>query len=319
MDHDDGLEMGEKFSAFESYDELGDSDFAGDDDRNHADQESARASSAEGLRGEDGSEAEDRAVSCDPAVIEEKSTEYVGRWNRLVSRTNWDKGRIIAAWRQALVSAGSPPSEYSDEAWSRRVGGVSPQHVGRLRRVHERFGRAHDQYAGLFWSHFHAAIDWPDAEMWLEGAARSGWSISQMREQRWAAHGAPADLKPRDEDIIQGELDEDAAMVETEAPPASIEGRVEEVESPEGEAPWEGEGDDGLDGEKGQGTSSEEPLEPQRPLAALGTLPQDLAEAFEAFKLAILAHKITGWDEISVDEVLASLEALKQLALSPSE
>ncbi len=75
----------------------------------------------------------------DPAATE-VSEEFVGRWNTLISTTNWEKGRIIGQWRQALIETGAPATCYSDEAWSKRVGGVSSQHVGRLRRVFERFG-----------------------------------------------------------------------------------------------------------------------------------------------------------------------------------
>ncbi len=119
----------------------------------------------------------------------EASTEYVGRWNRLVSTTNWEKGRIIHEWRAALRQSGAPPADSTDDAWSRQVGGVSPQHVGRLRRVFERFGAVFTQYGGLYWSHFHAALDWPDAEMYLEGAVQNGWSVPEMRNQRWEAMG----------------------------------------------------------------------------------------------------------------------------------
>ena len=45
---------------------------------------------------------------------------------------------------------------------------------------------------------------------------------------------------------------------------------------------------------------------------------RDLAEAFEAYKLAILRHKLAGWLEISRDDVLGTLDALKQLAVTPT-
>ena len=77
---------------------------------------------------------------------------YVGQWNRLVSTTNWEKGRIICQWREALLAAGAPVTDYSDEAWAQLVGGVTSQHVGRLRRVSQRFGGDFDQYPGLYWS-----------------------------------------------------------------------------------------------------------------------------------------------------------------------
>lgn len=55
---------------------------------------------------------------------------FVGQWNGLVSTTNWEKGRIISQWRAALIEAGAPSTEYSDEAWASRVGGVTAPHVG---------------------------------------------------------------------------------------------------------------------------------------------------------------------------------------------
>jgi len=150
--------------------------------------------------------------------LDTASQPFVGRWNQLVSTTNWEKGRIILQWREALVAAAAPAIEYSDEAWSRRVGAVTGQHVGRLRRVYERFGDAADKYEGLYWSHFQAALDWQDAEMWLEGAVQNNWSVSQMRRTRWETLGAVAADQPRDEDIVTTELDEDFEPAQNEPP-----------------------------------------------------------------------------------------------------
>jgi len=91
--------------------------------------------------------------------------QFVGQWNRLVSTTNWEKGRIICDWRDALIASGAAVTDFSDEAWSQLVGGVTSRHVGRLRRVFQRFGDAFDQFQELFWSHFQASLDWEDAEM----------------------------------------------------------------------------------------------------------------------------------------------------------
>jgi hypothetical protein len=258
------------------------------------------------------------------AVIEETSAKYLGRWNRLVSTTNWEKGRILSQWRQALLQAGAPTQAYCDEAWSRRVGNVSPQHVGRLRRVYEQFGEAYPQYPGLYWSHFQAALDWHDAEMWLEGAVQNGWSVARMRAQRWEAMGGPPDQAPREEGLAAAEMDEDApceALV-----PGTIEESIRQVRDPEADA----EADRGdLDSSQtdaavsagateGGGAVPEAVGAPQ-PFASLPELPQDLADAFEAFKLAILHHKLAGWREVSCGEVVAVLEALKQLALTRTE
>jgi hypothetical protein len=57
--------------------------------------------------------------------------------------------------------------------------------------------------------------------------------------------------------------------------------------------------------------------EPSRPFADLSFLPLDLEDAMEAFKVAILRHKLGGWREVSAEAVLQSLDALKELVVSP--
>jgi len=57
--------------------------------------------------------------------------------------------------------------------------------------------------------------------------------------------------------------------------------------------------------------------ESRRPFAELPSLPADVSDAFEAFKLCILRHKLAGWAEMSSADMLATLDALKELALSP--
>jgi hypothetical protein len=252
----------------------------------------------------------------------EASSEYISRWNHLVSTTNWEKGRIILEWRQRLIDSGAPPQAYSDDAWSRLVGNVTGQHVGRLRRVWERFGGMHCQFPGLYWSHFHAALDWNDAEMWLEGAMQSGWSVAQMRAVRWEAIGAPADQKPREEDIIVAELDEDANPAD-ENSPAQAREMTDIVRDPWDEEPAGDDRAEAVDaaplsdpGPSGDASAAAALI---RPFENLPQLPDDLHEAFDSFKLAILAHKMAGWQEISCADVLAVLDALKQLALAPSE
>ena len=126
-----------------------------------------------------------QAAADDPFDFAGRTSQpFIGRWNHLVSRTNWDKGRIISDWRQSLIDAGAPQTAYSDDVWSRLVGGVTSQHVGRLRRVFLRYGQVSESYQGLYWTHFQAALDWDDAEMWLQGALDNGWSVSRMRRQR---------------------------------------------------------------------------------------------------------------------------------------
>ena len=82
----------------------------------------------------------------DENAIAQRSEPFVGRWQNLISTTNWEKGKIIFDWREALIESGAPATEYSDEAWARRVGGVTSPHVGRLRRVFETFHADHESY-----------------------------------------------------------------------------------------------------------------------------------------------------------------------------
>ena len=142
--------------------------------------------------------------------------------------------------------------------------------------------------------------------------------------------GAPDELRPRESDIIVSEMDEDFSE--------NQRGAAEIVE-PGGHAQAEYDGASGPD--YGQGPDfGDEPqnaaaagvaFDPDagdypddaaghtaRPFQNLPDLPADLAEAFESFKLAILRHKVTGWTEVARDDVLASLDALRQFACAPS-
>ena len=57
----------------------------------------------------------------DTELMKTTSAPFVGAWQALVSQTNWEKGKIILDWREALVAAGAPVKEYSDEAWATLV------------------------------------------------------------------------------------------------------------------------------------------------------------------------------------------------------
>ncbi|MCL2744222.1 MAG: hypothetical protein FWE67_10245 [Planctomycetaceae bacterium] len=258
------------------------------------------------------------------------SLPFVGTWNTLVSRTNWEKGDIILKWRNALIDSEQPKSAYSDEAWARRVGGVSPQHVGRLRRVSERFGEVYQKYPKLYWSHFFAALDWEDAETYLEGAVLEDWSAAQMRVQRWEVNGAPAELKPRDEDIFTAELeDTEASFSDTvESRPAKIQPTDNRAEGTDSSPPFDTDDDDTAETERKNtksetgGKITEETNVCQTTgevLAALnnfGDLPNDLREPLELLKVAVLNHKLSNWHEVSADSICRIFDTLKSLVNS---
>ena len=252
---------------------------------------------------------------------------FVGQWNRLVSTTNWEKGRIICQWRDSLVAAGAAVTDYSDEAWTQLVGSVTSQHVGRMRRVFQRFGEVFDQFEGLYWSHFQASLDWEDAEMWLEGAIHNGWSVSQMRGKRWETVGKPGETMPADDATIDGAVDEDAPWLGDEPEAGGESPSVKAVEGAAMRAKEDAEVSEEEDEPSARSSSSSSDHESPKPSAKsrgrLGVevdeLPDDLADAFEQFKLAIIAQRRLNWSETTPEAVLECLDALRELTLAPSD
>ena len=256
------------------------------------------------------------------------SQTFVGRWNRLITTTNWEKGRIICQWREALESEESPAAEYSDEQWARQVEHVSGQHVGRLRRVYQRFGQNFSSYEGLFWSHFQAALDWDDAEMWLEGASQNDWSVSSMRNQRWETIGSPEQSRPLPEDIVSSEIDEDVEPTDAAEPSDDVAISNSDAAAAEGDTEASANAqrdadesvDDGASGGYQDAVASSAPTaeaELPQPFAELNELPGDLGDAFESFKLALLHHRLEGWKQVSCRDAVAALDALRSLAMAP--
>ena len=251
----------------------------------------------------------------DQSKLAELAQPFVGEWNTLISTTNWEKGRIISEWREALVESGVEATMYSDEAWAKRVGGVTGPHVGRLRRVYDRFGSTYRTYDDVYWSHFLAALDWEDAPMWLEGASKESWSVSGMRDKRWEANGAVESKRPTKSEIIEVDLDEDVTV------PAQGGGRDKEYDGdsagvasgPLYEEPDFGEEEElsAMDGSAAPAKKdSGEADGPVQPFVGLPALPDDLSDAIESLKLSLLRHKTDGWRDISIDDVQKYLDAI---------
>jgi hypothetical protein len=259
----------------------------------------------------------------DNAELSELAQPFVGQWNQLISKTNWEKGRIISGWREALIDSGADATQYSDEAWARRVGGVTAPHVGRLRRVHDRFVTTFETYDGLYWSHFLAALDWDDAPLWLEGASRESWSVAAMREQRWQALGAVESQRPTASQIIEVDTDEDITL------PAQGGGRTKEygdepdavASGPRHEDPDFGDEEEltslaGSPPQFGSPSADESADAPVAPFAGLPDLPDDLADAIESLKLSLLRHKTAGWRDTTADIVQQYLDAISLMVRS---
>ena len=273
------------------------------------------------------------ADNANQIVISKKTTSeskpFIGQWNTLVSTTNWDKGQIICQWRKQLELEDVKPNEYSDEAWSQLVGGVTPQHVGRLRRSFDRFGHVFAEYEGIFWSHFYAALDWDDAEMWLEGAVQNKWSVSAMRKQRWETLGKVGD-KPVEAEIVASEINEETQSLSLSDRPRNND--RDYVGGPVHEGPdWGDDGPPNSSGSKSSDSSketdsessSDEPAASKphaiKPFESFKNLPDDVMDAASAFKVSIIKHKATQWEECPQEDLLGMLDALKQLATIAAE
>lgn len=269
-------------------------------------------------------------------LINEIALEFIGFWNRLISQTNWEKGKVIHTWRNRLIEAGLPRAVYSDETIAQRIGNISSQHVGRLRRVYEKFGdedayRNNDRFQNLYWSHYQAALDWEDADRWLDKASADGLSVAQMRIARWEECGAPADRKPRENEIVASEPDEDVN------PQNDSSAEFLDI-LPSGDDDEKEKKTKRNDGENEARTGEAEFSEPVQPeqrgsdepwsspamstgeillsMSEFPKLPEDLAEPIDALKEAILNHKVNGWEEVSLDDLLKWIGALRGLAVS---
>lgn len=253
------------------------------------------------------------------AQTRETSAPFVGQWWTLISTTNWQKGEIICNWRKALIDQGASVREYADEAWSELAGDISPQHVGRLRRVYERFHQTWRTYDGLYWTHFLVAYDWPDAEMWLEGALQNDWSVAQMRRQRTETLGSVSPNAADDADLVPHETSEE--LSEHEGISDIVVEHLQTIAADQ---------DSGKPaGNKASTPRSREPRrldevdmlwnsEPVLSLEdrpALDELPSDFSRSLDHLSAAIRKHKEAGWVELNRDVVLAALESLRLLVL----
>jgi len=279
-------------------------------------------------------DASDAAASDDGSA---KAAEVlVDQWHELVSRTNWEKGNIIARWRQSLLDSGAGASACSDEAWAREVGGITAPHVGRLRRVFDRYGESHVTYPRLSWTHFLVAMDWDDAPMWLQGASDAAWSVAGMRRKRWETVGG-VEPQARNLDVATGDIDEDFSSTgqpeKTYTAPAQGGGSTKSYdEQPDGiDSRSPGIGADFGDDESlhalptttvpappHDGPDAPAPGVLVQPFAGLPELPDDLADAVELLKLSILRHKAMKWESVSVDTVRSYLSAFLILIESRS-
>lgn len=220
-----------------------------------------------------------------------------------------------------MLARNAPGEDYSDEIWRQMVGDITAQHVGRLRRTYDRFGETFSDYSGLYWSHFYAALDWDDAEMWLEGAIQNSWSISQMRAQRWETLGGQPEEKPRAEDVVMAEPEEGLHLAQDEKPHRDGEGLA--IEGPRLEGPDFGD-DSPADGRRESAAAElQEKVKPSLELTqildALSDPPEHFVNASLAMEKSVIRLKEDQWKDVSKGAVMTVLNAIKKAAAQPAE
>jgi hypothetical protein len=64
-------------------------------------------------------------------------------------------------------------------------------------------------------------------------------------------------------------------------------------------------------GPSGSSQSHDPESKRPNPVDSLGAFPQDVKDAVEQFKLCILRHRAIQWQEITRDDLIAALDALR--------
>ena len=172
-------------------------------------------------------------------VAFEASVEFVGRWQRLVSTTNWEKGRIISEWSPGPVRrrrAGGqlyrrgmePASRQRHPAARRSAPPRLPTVWRRLRAIFRTLLEPLFRRSGL-----------ARRRNVPRSAVQSRWSVPDMRRQRWEASGGPAESAPADTEAAPFEIDEDAGECPDGFVPPTISDSFDEVHAagPAGETP----------------------------------------------------------------------------------
>ncbi len=231
-----------------------------------------------------------------------ESTAYLNQWHELISRTNWEKGRVICQWRENVCNLHPEVRAVSDRAWSELTGGVSADHVGRLRRTFERFGDTYKNYDRLSWTHFMVAVAWPDAEMWLEGATQNGWTIEQMRTKRWETMGGLDAERPSDRDIIVKEIAPEELAADATHKPLQ-QGQYDMITGPIIDGPdW---------GESEEDSSALNTFGHQAFEKVLKQVPDEFSDAIRNLSELIAACHAESWTRVTRRDALKLLNFLK--------
>lgn len=125
---------------------------------------------------------------------EESEEQLVNIAQEAVSHCRWVVGECAAKWTQRYAR-GRTDADFA------ALIGLSGDQVYQRRRVWESFGRAKDEFKGLKWSHFYAALNWDDAQDCLHWAEEMAATVAEMRAWRRAQRGEDLTVDAEEESI----------------------------------------------------------------------------------------------------------------------
>lgn len=128
------------------------------------------------------------------SVREETEAGLIARAQMAVSRCNWEVGECAAIWTKRF-SRGRTDSDFAT------LVSLSADQVYQRRRVWETFADVYQNYPGLKWSHFYAAINWDDSAECLQWAQDVQAGVAEMKAWRRAQRGEDLDVRAPDEEF----------------------------------------------------------------------------------------------------------------------
>lgn len=127
-------------------------------------------------------------------VREETEASLIARAQLAVSNCNWEVGECAAIWTKRF-SRGRTDADFAT------LVALSADQVYQRRRVWETFADVYQNYPGLKWSHFYAAINWDDAAECLQWAQDVQAGVAEMKAWRRAQRGEDLDVRSPDEEF----------------------------------------------------------------------------------------------------------------------
>jgi hypothetical protein len=112
----------------------------------------------------------------------ESENQLISRAQEAVSNCRWVVGECAFQWTKRYAR-GRTDADFGGMI------GLTGDQVFQRRRVWEVFGATKDEFSGLKWSHFYAALNWDDAPECLTWAVQNQSTVAEMKAWRRALRG----------------------------------------------------------------------------------------------------------------------------------